>query len=303
MAEELVQLQRRSPRRLPAWIKTRLPSGEGHAQLKQLLRRHKLSTVCEEARCPNLHECWEGGTATVMLLGDTCTRGCRFCAVKTAKQPPAPNQDEPEELAEAISQLGLNYVVLTMVDRDDIADGGADHVARAVEGLAQRVPELLVEVLVSDFQGRPEAIERVVSARPAVFAHNIETTESLTPTVRDPRCGYTQSLEVLRLAGDRASEKTLTKTSIMLGLGETQGDLERTFGDLRGVGVEVLTLGQYLRPTKKHLPVVDYVTPERFEALGELARSYGFGYVASGPLVRSSYRAGELYLEKRLRGA
>jgi lipoic acid synthetase len=218
------------------------------------------------------------------------------------KRPPAPDPDEPEALAEAIAELGLTYVVLTMVDRDDIPDGGADHVARAVEALRERVPELLVEVLVSDFQGQPAAIERVVRSAPAVFAHNLETVERLTPTVRDPRCGYAQSLEVLRLAKESADGPLLTKTSLMVGLGETPGDLERAYADLRGVGVEILTLGQYLRPTKKHLDVVEFVTPERFEALGDLARSYGFEYVASGPLVRSSYRAGELYLEKRLRG-
>lgn len=299
--EELVQLRRGPRRRLPAWIRTRPPGGGEYARLKQLLRDKKLATVCEEARCPNVHECWAGGTATVMLLGEICTRGCRFCAVKTMKRPPAPDPDEPENLAAVIAELGLKYVVLTMVDRDDLDDGGADHVARAVEGLGRRVPDLLVEVLVSDFQGDAAAIERVVSAKPAVFAHNIETVARLTPQVRDPRCAYAQSLDVLARA-KQVEPTQLTKSSIMLGLGETEADLEQTFADLRGAGVEVLTLGQYLRPTKKHLPVVEFVTPERFEALGERARAHGFEYVASGPLVRSSYRAGELYLEKRLRG-
>jgi lipoic acid synthetase len=303
---ELVQLKRREPRRrLPAWIRTRPPGGGEYARLKTLLRERKLATVCEEARCPNVHECWRDGTATVMLLGEICTRGCRFCAVKTMKRPPAPEPDEPEQYAGMIAELGLRYVVLTMVDRDDMDDGGADHVARCVEELHRQVPELLVEALVSDFQGDPAAIERVVRARPAVFAHNVETVQRLTPTVRDPRCGYRQSLEVLRLAKELASpdQRLLTKTSLMLGLGETAHDLEEAFADLRAVGVDVLTLGQYLRPTRKHLPVAEFVTPERFEELGEQARAHGFEYVASGPLVRSSYRAAELYLEKRLRQA
>lgn len=293
---------RREPRRrLPSWIRTRPPGGGDYARLKKLLRAQGLATVCEEARCPNTHECWGGGTATVMLLGDTCTRGCRFCAVNTAKRPPAPDPNEPENLAAAIAELGLKYVVLTMVDRDDLADGGADHVARAIEALARRQPDLLVEALVSDFRGERAAIERVVSAQPAVFAHNVETVERLTAQVRDPRCGYAQSLDVLAQA-KAVRPNQLTKTSIMLGLGESEDDLRACFRDLRGVGVDVLTLGQYLRPTKKHLPVERFFTPDEFEALGEEARQLGFEYVASGPLVRSSYRAGELYLEKRLRG-
>lgn len=293
-------------RRLPTWIRTRAPGGEGYARLKHLLREKKLATVCEEAHCPNVHECWGGGTATVMLLGDTCTRGCRFCAVNTAKRPPAPDPDEPLHLAETVSELGLTYVVLTMVDRDDLDDGGAGHVARAVSELKRRQPELLVECLVSDFQGDPRAVETILAAGPDVYAHNIETVERLTPTVRDARCSYRQSIEVLRLAKEQATArgmKALTKTSIMLGLGETDDELRAAFADLRAAGVDVLTLGQYLRPSAWHLEVVEFVTPERFEALGELARSFGFEYVASGPLVRSSYRAGELFLEKRLRGA
>jgi lipoic acid synthetase len=271
-------------------------------RLKRLLREKKLATVCEEARCPNVAECWADGTATVMLLGEICTRGCRFCAVQTQKTPPAPDPDEPRHLAEALTELGLRYVVLTMVDRDDLPDGGADHVARAVEELGRRQPELLVEALVSDFRGDRAAIERVVSARPAVFAHNLETVEELTPRVRDPRCGYRQSLEVLRFAKELAPER-LTKTSVMLGLGETTAQLDAAFADLRAAGVDVLTLGQYLRPTRKHLPVEEFLTPERFAELAERARGVGFEYVASGPMVRSSYRAAELYLTKRLAGA
>jgi len=291
----------RTRRRLPPWIRSRAPGGAAYADLKTRLRAKGLATVCEEARCPNVAECWGGGTATVMLLGDTCTRGCRFCAVNTAKRPPAPDADEPENMARMIEDLGLTYVVLTMVDRDDLPDGGAGHVAETIAALRRRVPDLLVEALVSDFRGDEAAIGAVVAARPAVFAHNLETVERLTSTVRDPRCGYRQSLDVLA-AARRIDPAVVTKTSLMLGLGEADADLERTFADLRAVGVEILTLGQYLRPTRKHLEVVEFVTPERFEELGERARAHGFTYVASGPLVRSSYRAGELFLEKRLRG-
>ena len=286
-------------RRLPSWIKTRPPGGGEYSRLKTLLREKKLATVCEEARCPNVHECWADGTATVMLLGEICTRGCRFCAVRTMKTPPPPDPEEPEHLAEAISALSLRYVVLTMVDRDDLPDGGADHVARCVEELHRRQPELLSETLVGDFQGLRSAIERIQRAAPAVFAHNIETVAELTPSVRDPRCGYAQSLEVLRYAKE-LRPAGLTKSSIMLGLGESTEQLRRTFQDLRSVGVDVLTLGQYLRPSSKHLPVVEFVTPERFEELAVEARALGFEYVASGPMVRSSYKAAELYLTKRL---
>lgn len=299
------QVASQPPRRLPTWIRTRAPGGEGYARVKHLLRAKGLATVCEEARCPNVHECWGGGTATVMLLGDTCTRGCRFCAVNTAKRPPAPDPEEPLHLAETVAELGLTYLVLTMVDRDDLDDGGAAHVARAVAELKRRQPALLVECLVSDFQGDPRAVDTILAAGPDVYAHNIETVERLTPTVRDARCSYRQSIDVLRhakAAARAAGQPALTKTSIMLGLGETDDELRATFADLRAADVDVLTLGQYLRPSAWHLEVVEFVTPARFEALGELARSVGFEYVASGPLVRSSYRAGELFLEKRLRG-
>jgi lipoic acid synthetase len=289
------------PRRLPAWIKSKIPGGESYARLKGLLREKGLATVCEEAQCPNVGECWGGGTATVMLLGDTCTRGCRFCAVDTAKAPAPADPDEPEKLAQVISELGLTYVVLTMVDRDDMPDGGAAHVARAVATLKRLTPDLLVEVLVSDFQGDTRAVETVLEGGPDVYAHNVETVERLTPSVRDARCGYRQSLDVLAHA-KRHRPSAITKSSIMLGLGETEAELVQTFRDLRAAGVDILTLGQYLRPSAWHLEVVEFVTPERFDALGALAREHGFRYVASGPLVRSSYRAGELFLERELRG-
>lgn len=287
-------------RRLPSWIRTRVPGGEGYARLKTLLRARGLATVCEEAHCPNVAECWGGGTATVMLMGEVCTRGCRFCAVETSKSPPLPDAQEPEHMASLVEDLGLTYLVLTMVDRDDLPDGGAAHVARTIAELRRRAPALLVEALVGDFQGDEAAIAAVLAAGPHVFAHNLETVARLTPEVRDARCGYEQSLAVLR-AAKRLGPATLTKSSIMLGLGESEDELIEAFRDLRAAGVDVLTLGQYLRPSAWHLPVVEFVPPARFEALGERARAEGFEYVAAGPMVRSSYRAGELFLEKRLR--
>jgi lipoic acid synthetase len=286
--------------RKPDWLKVRAPGGPGYERLKRLLRRLDLHTVCEEARCPNMGECWGGGTLTIMLLGDTCTRGCRFCNVKTAARPPAPDPDEPEKVAAAIAELGLTYVVLTMVDRDDLPDGGADHVARTVESLKRRDPRVLVELLTGDFLGDEDAIARVAACGADVLAHNVETVERLQREVRDARCGYELSLRVLERYG-RLAPRSFTKSSLMLGLGETDEDLERAFLDLRARGVSILTLGQYLRPSAWHLPVKEYVPPARFEALGERALGHGFSFVASGPLVRSSYRAGELFIESKIR--
>jgi lipoyl synthase len=278
-------------RRLPTWIRTRVPGGAEYARLKALLREKRLATVCEEAQCPNVHECWGGGTATVMLLGDTCTRGCRFCAVKTARTPPPPDPDEPLHLAETLSELGLTYVVITMVDRDDLQDGGADHVARCVAEVKRRRPSLLVEVLVSDFQGDRAAVEAVLAAGPDVYAHNVETVERLTPSVRDARCDYRQSLDVLRHAKQAGPARLLTKSSIMLGLGETEDDLRATFADLRAAGVDIVTLGQYLRPTAAHLPVARWWRPDEFEHLAAAGAAMGFAHVQASPLTRSSYHA------------
>ncbi len=282
----------------PRWLKVPVPGGERYQQVKATLSRLDLHTVCAEARCPNVGECWGGGTATVMLMGDTCTRGCRFCHVKTSGSPPPLDADEPRHLAEAIAQLGLDYIVVTSVDRDDLADGGAAHFAEAIRRL-KALPGLLVEVLTPDFQGDAEAIRTVGRAAPDVFANNIETVRRLTPVVRDGRAGYQQTLDVLaRIKAEFPG--VVTKSSIMVGLGETEPEVVETMRDLRAHGVEILTLGQYLRPSEWHLPVAEFVTPERFEALRQQGLALGFRYVASGPLVRSSYRAAELFLRGEL---
>ncbi len=284
----------------PSWLKVKAPGGETHARLKKLLRERNLHTVCEEASCPNVGECWGSGTATFMLLGDVCTRGCKFCNVKMGNPRGVMDDLEPEKTAEAIATLGLEYIVLTMVNRDDLPDQGAEHVARTIRLIRAAAPELLVETLVGDFRGDRACIEKVVASAPHVFGHNIETTEPLQRRVRDHRASYAQSLGVLELARKLAPER-FTKSSIMLGLGETDSDLEQSFRDLRAVGVDFLTLGQYLRPTAEHLPVERFVTPMEFEEWRDRALKFGFKYVASGPLVRSSYRAGEFYLASLIR--
>ncbi len=286
--------------RKPAWLRVPLPGGERYGRVRETLRALRLHTVCEEAHCPNVGECWGGGTATVMLMGDTCTRGCRFCNVKTAARPPALDPDEPRHLAEAVRGLGLDYIVVTSVDRDDLPDGGAAHFAEAVRRLHE-VPGLLVEVLTPDFRGDPEAVRAVGRAAPDVFANNLETVRRLTASVRDARAGYDQTLAVLaRMA--REFPGVVTKSSLMVGLGETDGELLEAMRDLRAAGVSILTLGQYLRPSAWHLPVVEFVSPERFRALRETGEALGFRYVAAGPLVRSSYRAAELFLRGEIAG-
>lgn len=280
--------------RKPSWLKVPMPGGERYQRVKDTLRGLRLHTVCEEASCPNVGECWGGGTATVMLMGDVCTRACRFCHVKTAARPPPLDPDEPRHLAEAIAKLGLDYIVVTSVDRDDVPDGGAAHFAEAIRRLKE-IPGLLVEVLTPDFRGDPESIRTVGRASPDVFANNIETVRRLTPAVRDPRAGYDQTLGVLRRMREEFP-RVVTKSSIMVGLGETEAEIVETMKDLRGVGVDILTLGQYLRPSEWHLPVAEWVTPQRFEAWRQAGLALGFRYVASGPLVRSSYRAAELFL-------
>jgi lipoic acid synthetase len=281
--------------RKPSWLRVGVPGGERYQRVRDTLTHLNLHTVCQEAHCPNVAECWGGGTATVMLMGDVCTRGCRFCHVKTAAHPPPLDPDEPRHLADAIRGLGLDYIVVTSVDRDDLPDGGAAHFAEAIR-LLKAVPGLHVEVLTPDFQGHPEAVRTVGRAGPDVFANNIETVRRLTPVVRDARAGYDQTLAVLaRMKGEFPG--ILTKSSVMVGLGESEAEVEETMRDLRGAEVEILTLGQYLRPSAWHLPVVEFVTPEKFQAYEETGKRHGFRYVASGPLVRSSYRAGELFLK------
>lgn len=284
------------PRRgKPAWLKVKAPGGEEYRRLKQTLRQHDLYTVCEEARCPNVGECWRAGTATVMILGHTCTRGCRFCAVTTGNPRGAVDPREPEHVARAIEQMRLKYTVLTMVDRDDLLDGGAEHVAETVRALHRRCPELLVETLVGDFRGKMAAVDTIVEAGPDVFAHNLEVTRALTPTIRDPRCSYDVSLRVLEHA-KRAAPERLTKSSLMVGLGETDEEIVEAMRDLRQAQVDVITLGQYLRPTPKHAPVERYVTPEQFAEYERVGKELGFLFVASGPLVRSSYHAAEAFI-------
>ncbi len=288
----------------PGWLRVGVGGGERYQRVRDTLARLRLHTVCAEAHCPNVGECWGGGTATVMLMGDVCTRGCRFCHVKTAAHPPALDPEEPRHLAEAIAALGLDYIVVTSVDRDDLPDGGAGHFAEAIRRLKE-IPGLLVEVLTPDFRGDAEAVRTVGRAAPDVFANNVETVRRLTPVVRDARAGYDQTLGVLeRMRGE--FPEIVTKSSIMVGLGETEAEIAETMRDLRRAGVGILTLGQYLRPSAWHLPVVEWVTLERFAAYREQGLALGFRYVASGPLVRSSYRAAELFLrgeiESRGRG-
>jgi lipoyl synthase len=284
-----------APRRKPEWLKVRMAHGEGYERVSSIVEKLKLNTVCVEARCPNIGECWGGGTATVMLMGDTCTRGCRFCHVKVGHPAPIDPQ-EPEHLAEAVEQLGLEYLVVTSVNRDDLPDGGARHFAAAIRALRQRSPRTRVEVLIPDFQGDRAALDAVAEAAPHVIAHNVETVERLQGIVRDKRANYCQSTGVLAHY-KRSWQGIYTKSSLMLGLGETDEELLQTFQDLREIDVDVLTLGQYLQPSPFHLPVVEFATPERFDALRKEAEKMGFLYVAAGPLVRSSYRAAEFFLK------
>jgi lipoic acid synthetase len=295
-----------SRRRKPDWLKSRPPSGQQFTEIKSTLREHDLHTVCEEANCPNLGECWsgeggsgDGGTATFMLMGDRCSRGCNFCDVETGGME-ALDPDEPANVADAVAEIGLDYVVLTSVDRDDLEDGGSRHFAETIREIKRRDPEILVEVLIPDFGGDPAAVERIVDAGPDVIAHNVETVERLQWPVRDRRAGYQQTLDVLEQV-DRTAD-IRTKTSIMLGLGEYDHEVYRTLRDLRAVGVDIVTLGQYLQPSRSHLDVFDYVHPDVFDTWQAVAEEeLGFLYCASGPMVRSSYKAGEFFVEALLR--
>ena len=284
------------PLRKPPWIRVKLPSGETYSRIRSIIRKHRLHTVCDEALCPNISECWGSGTATIMLLGDTCTRACRFCAVKTGNPRGYVDWDEPRRVAEAVKELNLDYVVLTSVTRDDLEDGGASIYAETVRLIKEICPDIIVEVLIPDFNNDPNALKMVVESGVDVVAHNIETVERLTPKVRDPRAGYWKSLKTLKIVKDLSS-KIYTKSSIMLGLGERDDEVVKAMRDLRSVGVDILTIGQYLQPTRHHLPVVEYVTPEKFRWFKEIGERLGFLYVASGPLVRSSYKAGEYFIK------
>ena len=289
-------------RRKPEWLKVRLPGGERYNRLKETFRQLDLHTVCEEARCPNVGECWGEGTATLMILGETCTRGCRFCAVNTGDPGGMVDPREPENVGRALSKLDLAYVVLTMVDRDDLLDGGAEHVAQTVRRIKHYSSEMLVETLVGDFAGVRRDVETVVrDGRPDVFAHNVEVVPSLQRKMRDARCSWERSMDVLRWAKEAGAN--ITKSSLMVGCGEDEDDVTEAMQKLREADVDVVTIGQYLRPTKKHAELVRYVEPEEFERYRERGLEMGFRFVASGPLVRSSYRAAEAFLKGVLKGA
>lgn len=277
--------------RLPEWLRLRLPTTESFSRTRSLLDELKLHTVCESAKCPNHWECWSKGTATFMIAGDRCTRACGFCAVSTAK-PLALEADEPARVAEATRRMRLRHVVITAVARDDLADGGAGHFQKTIEAVRELNPGTVIEVLVPDFNDRDDAIEMVLAARPHIFNHNLETVRRLTPSVRH-RATYDRSLSVLAKVKSRCGDSLFTKSGMMLGLGETGEEVLTAISDLRRAGCDILTLGQYLQPTLKHLPVVEFVTPEKFAELGDQAKAMGFVHVASGPMVRSSYHADE----------
>jgi lipoic acid synthetase len=274
----------------PAWLRARAPSGAGFQAVKGIVKEHRLATVCEEAKCPNIGECWNAGTATIMLMGAVCTRACRFCAVDTGNPRGWLDPDEPENAARTVELMKLKYVVLTSVDRDDLADGGAGHYAACIRAIKRRNPATAVEALTPDFQGVLADVETVVDSGLEVFAQNIETVRRLTHPVRDPRAGYEQTLRVLAHAKQHG-RSVLTKSSLMLGLGESEEEIEATLTDLRTAAVDIVTLGQYLRPTAHHLPVQRYVTPAEFDRYRASALARGFLECVSGPLVRSSYRA------------
>ena len=292
-----------STRRKPEWLKMRAPTGTRFTEVKSALRDRDLHTVCEEANCPNMGECWSGhdgpGTATFMLMGERCSRGCNFCDVQTGGMDPL-DPDEPADVAAAVEEIGLDYVVLTSVDRDDLPDQGAGHFAETIREIKRAAPETLVEVLIPDFQGEPDLVRKIIDAEPDVIAHNVETVERLQWPVRDRRAGYEQSLSVLDQV--RRESDAYTKTSIMLGLGEYDHEVYQTLVDLREIGVDIVTFGQYLQPSRSHLDVFEYVHPEVFDTWRRVAEEeLGFSYCASGPMVRSSYRAGELFVEAMAR--
>jgi len=294
-----------SKARKPDWLKMRPPSGREFADIRRTLRERDLHTVCEEANCPNMGECWSGGhgdgggTATFMLMGDRCSRGCNFCDVKTGGMDPL-DEDEPANVAAAVAEIGLDYVVLTSVDRDDLPDQGAGHFAETIREIKARHPGILVEVLIPDFQGEERLVRKIVDAEPDVIAHNVETVERLQWPVRDRRAGYEQSLSVLEQVTDASD--VYTKTSLMLGVGEYHHEIYQTLSDLREADVDVVTLGQYLQPSRSHLDVERYVHPAEFDTWQRVAEDeLGFLYCASGPMVRSSYRAGELFVDAVLR--
>ena len=278
----------------PKWLRAKMPAGKGYEETKRNVREHKLSTVCEESMCPNIGECWNHGTATIMIMGSVCTRACRFCAVDTGNPRGWLDPEEPRNAAESVRLMGLKYVVITSVDRDDLDDGGAKHYADCVRAIRRVNPETAVEALTPDFGGNTDDVAKVVDSGLQVYAQNLETVERLTHAVRDRRAGYRQTLDVLAFA-KRHRPDVLTKTSLMLGLGETEDEIRQALDDCREAGLDIVTFGQYLRPTKNHLPVERFVPPEDFARYREWGLERGFLEVVSGPLVRSSYRADRVF--------
>jgi lipoyl synthase len=284
----------------PEWLRVRLPSGENYVTIRQTIASLRLHTVCEEARCPNIGECWGGGTATIMIMGDVCTRGCRFCSVATGR-PQYLDPDEPERVAKAIKEWGLRYVVITSVCRDDLQDGGASHIAKTIKAVKVQCPGTIIEPLIPDFHGNRHAIENVANAGPEVISHNIETVARLSPLIRDARATYEQSLRVLKIIKD-IDYKIYTKSSIMLGLGEMEEEVMETAKNLRSAGVDIISIGQYLQPTSRHLPVKEYIAPEKFDSYKKNIERMGFAYTVAGPFVRSSYKAGEFFIKNLVYG-
>ena len=280
----------------PKWIKTKLPTQKEYGKIQRLLKQQNLHTVCEEAFCPNRTECWESGTATFLLMGPFCTRTCKFCDVQTRNPHQLLDAMEAENLAHAVEEFGFKYVVLTSVTRDDLIDGGAEHLSDCINLVRQKNPEVIIEILIPDFQGNLESLQKLVESKPDIIGHNIETTEILTPIVRDKRASFKQSILVLKNI-KILNPQIVTKSSIMLGLGETDEQVSDALQELRRAGVEIVTIGQYLQPSRKHLEVVEFIEPKRFEYWKKKALTMGFLHVASSPLVRSSYRAGEVYAE------
>mgnify|MGYP003323115226 FL=1 len=278
----------------PDWLRVKIPTGGKYQTVNEIVKSHSLSTVCEESHCPNIGECWSHGTATIMLMGSVCTRACKFCSVDTGNPRGWLDSEEPENTARSVQLMNLRYVVLTSVDRDDLEDGGASHYAACIRAIKARTPKVKVEALTPDFSGSQESVQTIIESGLDVFAQNLETVERLTSEVRDPRAGYQQTLEVLSKAKEIDS-RILTKSSLMLGLGESFDEIEEAMIDLRKHRVDLLTLGQYLRPTKNHLPIKSWISPKQFEDLREMALKMGFKEAASGPLVRSSYRADKIF--------
>lgn len=288
-----------SLKKKPHWLKAKLPTKTEFKTMKKVLNKQNLHTVCEEAFCPNHAECWESGTATFLLMGSYCTRSCRFCDVETRNPHQQLDSEEPKKLAQTVNELGIKYAVLTSVTRDDLPDGGASHINRCILEVRRSNPNVLIEVLIPDLQGDLSALRKIIETKPNVLSHNIETTESLTSIVRDKRASFKQSIKVLENIKE-IDPQILTKSSIMLGLGESEKDILNALKELKRVKVDIVTLGQYLQPSRRHLNVVDYIEPRKFEYWKKVALEMGFLYVASGPLVRSSYKAGEFYIKNYL---